>query len=258
MIPPTSIDGTDITGATIDGTDVQEITVDGDVVFSAAPSVPVAASNLVAWWPFRGNGNDVTAGDSTFGDTTDYSATTNSGNVTFPSDGVLDPFASNNQASEYDGSNYLRIPNSVGNLLSGSETITIWLKKSEPTQNYSAAAIFNNANLLIQDDGVNASSNSGSDFDARGSFTPPTDEYYHIAYTNNSGATQLFFNGSLVNSGTLSLPYQDPNRSNSIGAYGLPSGPVGEWEGLIDDFRIYNTPLSQSDIQQIISNTDPN
>ena len=40
MIPPTSIDGTDITGATIDGTDVQEITVDGDVVFSAEPQVP--------------------------------------------------------------------------------------------------------------------------------------------------------------------------------------------------------------------------
>jgi len=39
MIPPTSIDGTDITGATIDGTDVQEITVDGDVVFSAAPTI---------------------------------------------------------------------------------------------------------------------------------------------------------------------------------------------------------------------------
>ena len=35
MIPPTSIDGTDITGATIDGTDVQEITVDGQTVFSA-------------------------------------------------------------------------------------------------------------------------------------------------------------------------------------------------------------------------------
>jgi len=33
---PTSIDGTDITGATIDGTDVQEITVDGQTVFSAA------------------------------------------------------------------------------------------------------------------------------------------------------------------------------------------------------------------------------
>ena len=44
MIPPTSIDGTDITGATIDGTDVQEITVDGDVVFSAGPDIPDASS----------------------------------------------------------------------------------------------------------------------------------------------------------------------------------------------------------------------
>jgi len=42
MIPPTSIDGTDITGATIDGTDVQEITVDGQTVFTAGPDVPTA------------------------------------------------------------------------------------------------------------------------------------------------------------------------------------------------------------------------
>jgi len=34
---PTSIDGTDITGATIDGQDVEEITVDGNTVFTAAP-----------------------------------------------------------------------------------------------------------------------------------------------------------------------------------------------------------------------------
>jgi len=37
MIPPTSIDGTDITGATIDGTDVTEITVDGQTVFTSIP-----------------------------------------------------------------------------------------------------------------------------------------------------------------------------------------------------------------------------
>jgi hypothetical protein len=35
--PPTSIDGTNITGATIDGQDVQEITVDGQTVFRALP-----------------------------------------------------------------------------------------------------------------------------------------------------------------------------------------------------------------------------
>jgi len=38
--PPTSIDGTDITGATIDGQEVQEITVDGQTVFTAAPPPP--------------------------------------------------------------------------------------------------------------------------------------------------------------------------------------------------------------------------
>jgi hypothetical protein len=43
--PPTSIDGTDITGATIDGTDVQEITVDGQTVFTAGPDVPDSVVN---------------------------------------------------------------------------------------------------------------------------------------------------------------------------------------------------------------------
>jgi len=38
-MPPTSIDGTDISGATIDGTEVTEITADGNVVFSARPEM---------------------------------------------------------------------------------------------------------------------------------------------------------------------------------------------------------------------------
>jgi len=53
--PPTSIDGTDITGATIDGTKVQEITVDGDTVFIAGP--PDTA--LDHRWPHSG-GTDLT------------------------------------------------------------------------------------------------------------------------------------------------------------------------------------------------------
>jgi hypothetical protein len=51
MIPPTSIDGTDITGATIDGTDVQEITVDGQTVFTAGPLIieDFESGNLNNW-----------------------------------------------------------------------------------------------------------------------------------------------------------------------------------------------------------------
>jgi len=67
---PTSIDGTDITGATIDGQDVQEITVDGQTVFSAGP--PVASVNRVflAYPGFR-SGSGVRQADVT----TKYSMT---------------------------------------------------------------------------------------------------------------------------------------------------------------------------------------
>jgi hypothetical protein len=41
---PTSIDGTDITGATIDGTDVTEITVDGQTVFELVADPPDVAN----------------------------------------------------------------------------------------------------------------------------------------------------------------------------------------------------------------------
>jgi len=58
MMPPTSIDGTDITGATIDGTDVQEITVDGQTVFSAQVSLP--GNPIYAWDPADFSTNDTT------------------------------------------------------------------------------------------------------------------------------------------------------------------------------------------------------
>jgi len=80
MIPPTSIDGTDITGATIDGTDVSEITVDGQTVFTASLPIPdeqdlfarYSAKNLsqsnnsqvTLLQDLSGNGRDLTASSS--------------------------------------------------------------------------------------------------------------------------------------------------------------------------------------------------
>jgi len=66
--PPTSIDGTDITGATIDGQDVQEITVDGQTVFAALPD------SVTNRWP-SDEGSGTTLADS-LGDT-DISLTFN-------------------------------------------------------------------------------------------------------------------------------------------------------------------------------------
>ncbi len=70
--PPTSIDGTDITGATIDGQDVQEITVDGDTVFTAGPTIiddfeDGSASPDSPWNPwFSREGSGSLSAQSTF------------------------------------------------------------------------------------------------------------------------------------------------------------------------------------------------
>jgi len=88
---PTSIDGTDITGATIDGQDVQEITVDGDTVFTAGPppgnfqfdaqDLSLANGDPVTSWPDTLGRDTLTGGTSLEYDTTtmnDAAVTTNS------------------------------------------------------------------------------------------------------------------------------------------------------------------------------------
>jgi len=67
MIPPTSIDGTDITGATIDGTDVQEITVDGDTVFTAGPTIidDFDANDFTTKWNINGTAGSFTGFNAT-------------------------------------------------------------------------------------------------------------------------------------------------------------------------------------------------
>jgi hypothetical protein len=58
MTPPSSIDGTDITGATIDGQDVQEITVDGQTVFTAI------TDTVIHRYTFENNSNTTTLTDT--------------------------------------------------------------------------------------------------------------------------------------------------------------------------------------------------
>ena len=109
MIPPTSIDGTDITGATIDGTDVQEITVDGDVVFSAATTAPLVTNNLIQNYDARtlslSNGQSVSQWTDSSGN--GFTASAN-GNVTYDANAL-----NGNPAVDLDGSDgtYLNISN---------------------------------------------------------------------------------------------------------------------------------------------------
>jgi len=89
---PTSIDGTDITGATIDGQDVQEITVDGQTVFTAGPDIPDSVTDQ---WPMdEGSGtalgNDIGTVDASLTSATWVAASKYTGGYATDYDGVDD------------------------------------------------------------------------------------------------------------------------------------------------------------------------
>jgi hypothetical protein len=260
MIPPTSIDGTDITGATIDGTDVQEITVDGDVVFSAE-TLPVAYSNLVAWWPFDSSkyggsdADDVTAlfNPSQSGDSTAYDGTVNG--ATYQSSGGLTDInaGTNSGAFDFDGSNdYITFPN-IG-IFSGSQDFSMCVWATAPPNRKTN---FINANgevkLFIE------SRNSTTVRFFVDSFVditiPQQTNHYILAYDASGGEFDAYINGVLESTQSTSNP-SSLNTINAIGAADFTSGGLGSFfDGVIDDVRIYDKKLNTTEAETIVQNT---
>ncbi|MHA1727400.1 MAG: LamG-like jellyroll fold domain-containing protein, partial [Promethearchaeota archaeon] len=107
------------------------------------------------------------------------------------------------------------------------------------------------------------------DMDSSG--TVSVDEWSHIAVTYNvsSGIKHIYINGQLD-----SKPQQDPvtpgenlgfNSPQCYGFIGTGSeasdfdgsvGPTSEWEGGLDEIRIYNNTLTQNEIQQAMNNIE--
>jgi len=272
MIPPTSIDGTDITGATIDGTDVQEITVDGDVVFgSAAPSnLPVAYSNLVAWYPFDSaeyggsNADDVTAlfNPSQSGDSTAYDGTVESASYQ-SSGGVTDINAgansggfdfSGNEGIETSGT---QIGSSVGTFSYGG-----WIFPTTTTQVQSTALSFGDEGspprTFIQyrgddqDISLYAQWGSISKIDIR--INGPANNWYHTMFVKDGSNARLYVDGAFDD--TYSITAGGVTGGDSL-YIGRSEDSDHHFDGRIDDVRVYDKALSTSEVSQIYNNTKP-
>jgi len=264
MTPPTNIDGTDITGATMDGTDVTEITVDGDTVFTAE-TLPVAYSDLVAWYPFDPSfyggfaADDATAlfNPAQSGDLTAYDGTVNG--ATFQSGGGVTDIGAgaNSGAFDFDGSNdsiTAPLP------LSGSVDVSVclWHKKFD-----SSKGIFQmgkpigdqeSAFGLIEGGLGYTVAGFGSGFDFRTNLNVPKNTFVHVAatYDASSDTVSFYLDGDLKSSGTQGF---------TISAGGTTEF-AREIDGddfsniIIDDARIYDKELSASEVSDIYNNTD--
>jgi len=270
MIPPTSIDGTDITGATIDGTDVQEITVDGDVVFSAGPDIPedpVAQSSLIAWYPFANAASDVTAGDSSFGDTTDYSGTVN-GATQQASGGVVDIFnqTENSEYYAFDGSNDdITLPD-YGFNGTDSFTMCLWVIDDGITGDGGVAfALTGELPAIIIVNGWFGSGDSVGYVIKSGSTNQDINitgqGWTHLCLTFSSANGVKFYRDGVetLSDSSISSVEEDPFSTGENVLGGSPFfANENRLNGDMDDVRVYDSELSQSQVNEIVTNTDPN
>jgi len=273
MIPPTSINGTDITGATIDGTDVTEITVDGDVVFSAQ-QLPVAYSNLIAWYPFDSaeyggsNADDVTAIIGGSGNDTAFNGSVSGANHV-ASGGAVDINAGSS-SGYYEfpgGSDQITIQDHPDLRGINPLTISFWARLDALNVSDVRGVIlkgqrpFGDSNFL-EWQVTNSGSNLGFVFHGAAeaieglpiSFNKlNTSEFFHYSASFNNGSISIYLDGNLETSSTASFSQIQSTSEDVI----LGGAGNRHFDGDIDDFRIYNKELSQTEIQQIYNNTKP-
>jgi len=245
MMPPTSIDGTDITGATIDGTDVQEITVDGQTVFTAG--IPQPPSGL-AYWTFD---NDDTSG-STAIDVWGGNNLTINGATTGVS-GANDTYTTN-EAYDFDGSN-----DTVEgtNLLSWSQlSVSLWVNSDTlagseryifhvgaSAGNYYPLIVFNSGGSLFVVD-YDESEVSGG--------TPTTGVWTMLTFTFDGSNIEMFIDGSSVDTNTASGGHT--NENVSIGQIFGFTDTQNYFDGKIDDIRVYDKALSSTEVSDLYNN----
>jgi len=248
MIPPTSIDGTDITGATIDGTEVTEITVDGDTVFTAGPGGVASGATLLAHYPLD-EGSGTTAADFTG----------NQGDITLENGAsfVSDADGIGGFSVDCDGIDDFLELNPEPTFTSSSYTVmmTIDLDSSGLNQTFYSAEgdgrqVFGHSRdpgtVFIKSFGIGA---GGSTFNTVQASTSATTSRtrYGVEFNANALPVAIYVNGSDV---TLSSPNSNtPNGgSNPPVNFMRGNNGAGQADGKIDNIVFYDGSLSSSEV----------
>jgi uncharacterized repeat protein (TIGR01451 family) len=238
--------------ATATGVVVTDTLSSNQVLVSVADSVNGSAQNCptpgpIAWWRAEGNAND--AADSHHG-TLQNGATFATGKV--------------GQAFNLDGVNdYISVPDSPS-LHVASLTMEGWFNFADTNDFHILVAkplgtgffdsfvlvqVFNQLHGAVEDTDGNINALIYQ-------LNPVLGQWYHIAYTFNSGTgnQEMYINGTLVLSGFTPKQIAYDSHPLLIGAdtdFDMP--PSLFFPGLIDDVAIYDYPLSGSQIQGIFN-----
>ncbi|PIR87248.1 MAG: hypothetical protein COU11_01430, partial [Candidatus Harrisonbacteria bacterium CG10_big_fil_rev_8_21_14_0_10_49_15] len=189
---------------------------------------------------------------------TDLSGNGNTGTITgsvTPTTGIL------GQAAYFEGSfnNYLQMSSDSSlDILGGAFSVSVWAKWNDTD---GGKAIYNSASsttgFLLTTDSVTgagyltyayASSGTPSNIPQLytcGAGTYNDNQWHHIAFTRASDDTQTLY----VDGTSITCLYDDGLGSATNGYY-IGYG-LGDWQGGIDEFRVYNRALSTDEVTQL-------
>jgi len=194
--------------------------------------------NPVLHYPFNGDVKDASGNDN---------GATNFGAIL-----TSDRNGNSNSAYYFDGNDYMTF--AVDSLPSGLEarSMCAWAKTDTIASGYKWIVAYGtgsaNKAMFIGKSGTDALNGGGYGNDLTSSGFWKVGEWDHICLTYDGTTANLYANGDLIKSSPRSW-----NLVKNIGRIGRQVNPYNEyWKGSIDDVRIYNTALTQSEIQNIM------
>ena len=150
--------------------------------------------------------------------------------------------------------NWVTIPDSSSLHLAGALTMEAWVKPSTLTGSWRTVLLKERPGDLCYALYANADTQgpsahvfiNGAEASARSTSTLPTNTWTYLAASYDGTTIRLYVDGTLTLSQTASGPISTSNDPLRIGGNAI----WGEWfNGLIDEVRLYNGALNQTEIQ---------
>ena len=163
------------------------------------------------------------------------------------------------QALKVGSDNYVEVANEENFLYIDSFTISTWVKNITNTNNARIAIVSDNSNhkafdmyrtsggnlvFNIYNDGGEGVANSCS------SCVTETNSWYHVVGVFDGSNTKIYVNGVLKNTNT-NASIDLANVTSSSLFFGCESGGSSCINGVVDDMRLYNRALSQTEIVEL-------
>ena len=216
--------------------------------FAQVPSY-VPANGLEGWWPFNGNANDESENGN--------NGTNNGATLTTDRNGNI------NSAFIFDGINDYINAGDFYNFNNSNFTISVWVVQIGPTSNALVSkrevnGLGNWWQLTLNTFLISASNNGPFQWLA------PLFENFNIytwtnyTITREGNVISFFANGNLSSQVILSTTYNMNNNANLTFGSFIYDGAYGDFHnGKLDDIGIWNRALTECEIQNLYTSTNP-